>query len=543
MLCVGQRRGAELPPRRPSFLFAPSRVFAPLHLFAPLRRPFAMSRRFFLPFAVLGALASLFALALRTEDGPPIPPPTPPPAIEALPGLDPNRDDPGRLAKVIASAHRHPDEQPMYGFCPEHEDAGYNVPRPDLAGLLSLRASEMMDQVRHTYRAGRGSSTLRHGLDALFSGREDEALQTLRKASDRQQNGFDYASSAAIVLGAQALSRGAISDATRFADLAISLAGEDPLSHVLDALVAERSHGQGSMQMALRRAHALSPEEPAVALALGQILAQTVDLPTAIEALSMYLKEAPMDQPIGQLRERLRTQRDLHRDLSHLSGGGLTLLWPSPELSEAEADAIHDELSAALTEAAALLAQRRREELLVVIYRERSDMLASTCVPQWTEGVFDGVLRLHVQSLVPAGHRAAVIRHEILHAQLRSSPIDAPHWFHEGVAQYFAKEESGDHRQSYRMMVRNETYVPFASLEGSFLVISAGSDASLAYHQSLAMVQMLVDLRGERVLAEAVRHLESEGEATRLWEHLLGERATGDELLAFLARRLEHRTR
>lgn len=497
-----------------------------------------MSRRFFITWTLLGCVAASVAFwnhAGMPTDGPPPLPPAEPPA-----SLDPQvqaRDAPLHLAKVL-DPRSTAEEQPVYGFCPEHEEAGYNVPRPDLAALLSLRASEMMDQVRDTYRSRRGSKALRRALDALFSGRQEQALHALRKAPDRHVQGFDYASSAAIVLGAQALSRGALADANRLADLAVTLAAEDPLSHVLDALVAERSHAQGTMQMALRRAHTLDPEEPAVALALGQVLAHTVDLEGAISALSMYLTDAPMDRPIGQLRERLRTQRELHRGLSQLSGGGITLLWPSPELSEQQADEIHDELSAALTEAAAMLEQRRREELLVVIYRERSDMLASTCVPQWTDGVFDGVLRLHMASLSSATRRRGVIRHEILHAQLRSSPVDAPHWFHEGVAQYFAAEESSSHRHSYRMMVRNETYVPFSSLEGSFLVISSGGDASLAYHQSLAMVQMLVDLRGERVLAEAVRHLETSDQPGALWDHLLGERADGEHLLDHLRKHL-----
>lgn len=441
-------------------------------------------------------------------------------------------------APAVSTGRQVP-QQPSYGFCPENQDPGDGVPRPELSTLLAVRASEMMDQARHAYRAQTASPELRRALGALFAGKEDDAILALADAPDRIQDGFDYAASAAIVLGLQALADD-VKDAGRLSARALALAPEDPLTHVLHALVAQRNRAQGDVELALRRAYALAPHEPAIALSLGEALAQTIDLKAAIAALSSYLADAPLDKPIGQLRERLRTQRQLHQGLDQLSGSGITLLWPQPELTPTQADRIHNELASTLAEAADLLEQRRREQLLVVIYRERSELLASTCVPQWTEGVFDGVLRLHADSVRDPNRRRAVIRHEVLHAQLRSVPIHAPHWFHEGAAQFFADEEDAGHQHSYQLMVRNETYVPFSSLEGSFLVISTGRDASLAYHQSLAMVQMMVYHHGPRALAHAVRYLRTETQEPDLWGHMLGESGSGPALLAHLARKLEH---
>ena len=62
------------------------------------------------------------------------------------------------------------------------------------------------------------------------------------------------------------------------------------------------------------------------------------------------------------------------------------------------------------------------------------------------------------------------------------------------------------HERTFKLMVDNRTYVPFPSLEGSFLVISQGRDARFAYHQSLAMIELLVDRRGA---AEPVQNVGS----------------------------------
>lgn len=425
-----------------------------------------------------------------------------------------------------------------YGFCPEDQDSVDSVPRPNLSNLLAVRAAVLMEQVRHTYHQEIGSPQLRRALAALFSGHEEAAIAALAMAPDRIQNGFDYAANAALVLGTQALTQGALAQATRYRELAAGLSPRDPLVHVLGALLAEKDHSPIKVEAALRRAHKLAPNEPAVALTLGQHLAETAELDDAIRALSVYLNDAPIDRPIGQLRERLRTQRQLHQGLRRFSHAGVTLLWPESKLDEAQASAILEELVDTLGEAATLLEQQRREALLVVIYRERSELLASTCVPQWTDGVFDGVLRLHAASVTDAQRRRSILRHEVLHAQLRSVPIHAPHWFHEGVAQYFAEEEGPSHLASYRLMVEHDTYVPFASLEGSFLVISADQDVNLAYHQSLAMVQMLVKQRGPSALADAVRYLRTEPQPAELWQHMLGTASDGPALLAHLTRKL-----
>jgi hypothetical protein len=131
------------------------------------------------------------------------------------------------------------------------------------------------------------------------------------------------------------------------------------------------------------------------------------------------------------------------------------------------------------------------------------------------------------------------VAHETLHAQLEAVAPRAPVWLHEGLAQRFAGQWTRGHEESYRFMIEREVWVPFASLEGSFQVIDDSDDARLAYHQSLAMVELVVERGGERAIQRAVEYLEGGGPPERLLSHLGGDRPfTGEELLAHLRRRV-----
>ncbi len=66
--------------------------------------------------------------------------------------------------------------------------------------------------------------------------------------------------------------------------------------------------------------------------------------------------------------------------------------------------------------------------------------------------------------------------------------------------------------------------IPFPSLDGSFLDIHDPEDARLAYHQSLAMVNLLAARRGERIFADAVHYMREGGDRSELFTHLAGSR-------------------
>ena len=208
--------------------------------------------------------------------------------------------------------------------------------------------------------------------------------------------------------------------------------------------------------------------------------------------------------------QQVRSQ--IEAEFATLQQGGVTLR-SAPEAQSSAPDLLRTVLQS-LEEAAAATGTRRREVLQVVVYRDRSELLAVTCTPSWVGGVFDGTLRLI------SGASEPVIRHETLHAQLAPFVRSAPLWFHEGLAQWFADRGQLQWTRPLTLMAHNQTYIPFASLNDSFLVLTGARDADLAYSQSAAMVAWLVSEHGASVVVEAVSYFAAGGTPNGLFRHL-----------------------
>lgn len=303
------------------------------------------------------------------------------------------------------------------------------------------------------------------------------------------------------------------------------------LPEALEDAEAARKHKDPSAERAaLARAWALAPEEPILAFGYGLKAIHSPDYLSSIDALGRYLAKVPSDAHITRLRSLLMTQAEIQRDFELLrSRRGLSLAYPKDVLSVRDAGAALDEIDLALDEAARLTGTPRRKELYAVLYRDRSELLAVTCAPAWSGAVYDGTLRIPLDAgKVGETH----LRHETLHAQLIPSVGTSPRWFHEGLAQYFEDRGQFRWRQGFGLMVKNHTYVPFSSLDGSFYVFEQDEDAMLAYDQSAAMLHLLVAREGEAGIARAVRLLKS-GPAQGQLADALGLSDT--DLLALLA--------
>jgi hypothetical protein len=145
---------------------------------------------------------------------------------------------------------------------------------------------------------------------------------------------------------------------------------------------------------------------------------------------------------------------------------------------------------------------------------------------------------LQAAALLCSSAELIQLRHESLHAQLSPLAPQAPKWFHEGVAQSFAGEGQWV-RPAWALLVRNRNWIPFASLDGSFQVFEKGSDANLAYAESLALVDYLRETAGEGAIAEALRAFrEGADTPTALARASHRPEVTGADLLEYLARRL-----
>jgi hypothetical protein len=253
----------------------------------------------------------------------------------------------------------------------------------------------------------------------------------------------------------------------------------------------------------------------------------------------------PEDAQLARLRERLVRRRDAMAGGTSATLRGVTLLAPRP-VPRAIVERALSVTDGALAEAARLLGVERRAELSVFVYASHAEMVHATCSQAWVAALYDGALHVDAERLSASEEASTSLRHEALHAALHGALEETsaarrapPTWLDEGLAQYFAPEHPGPER-SFALIARERTFVPLPSMDGAFMVIDDPRDAGLAYHQALLMVLWLVDRRGERGIAEAVRFLSEGGDPTRVLEGV-GAPLDGEALVAFAATAPAHR--
>jgi len=285
---------------------------------------------------------------------------------------------------------------------------------------------------------------------------------------------------------------------------------------------------------ALRKARALLPRDPALGWAIAAATRHSPDLDEAIDGLSDYLAADPSPD-LARLRALLEVQRDIQRDYARVERSGATLLWPREALTPVQADDLLYAVNRSLDDAALLTGTERRRQLTVVAYPGHSELLAVSCTRAWTAAVYDGTLRI-VLSARDGGADAKIVRHETLHAQVSRFASKAPRWFHEGLAQSFADQT--DRRRGWPLMVKNRVWVPFSSLDGSFQAFEQNEDASLAYVQSYAMVELMRECGTDAAVARAIEDFQQGLTTDAVLQRACGRPVTGEQLLDFMARKL-----
>jgi len=469
----------------------------------------------------LGLLAGALAFGWWSRDRavPSVAPPPPAPMEPAPtepPRVAPAPAQPATLAPTLVPGCSRTEGEPI---------------GPSLADTANERMGELWDRTRYLLNAGEGSEELRAGLRALLTQDTERAFAALRDAPDRVVDGFDIASAAAFAQVIRALGADGDPDAA-LADLA-AVAPEGALHPLAAALVARQREDDAEELAALTTAFART-DDPAVAFALASTATRQGQSALGLEALRAYAAEYPDDEWARGMLPLVAHRAEVESTMVETTRGGVTLRH-APGFGARSARAVHEGILRALHEAAELLGVERRPTLVAILYPDRETLVAVTCGPEWTGGLFDGALRLdggaRPESL------AVTVRHESLHAQLAAVAPRAPLWLHEGLAQVFEERTPPALERTLTLMVRERTYVPFASLEGSFVVIDDAQSARFAYHQSYAMVAALLDREGPDTLRRAVAHLRTGGDPTAVLSAMSARPFTGDELLAWVEAR------
>ncbi len=401
---------------------------------------------------------------------------------------------------------------------------------PSLADSANLLNGELWDRARGLMNDRRASPELREGLRSLARGDAERALPLLREAPDRVQDGFDLAAAGAFAQVIRAL--GGVGDVDGALE-GLANVDRDGLAPMAEALVARQRGDDRTELEALTRAFR-QRDDPAIAFALASTALRTGESALALEALDVYLESFGDDPWAVGMRPVVARRAELESSMRELEREGVRLRY-AMSFERTAAVSVLDRVVGSLEDAARWLGEPRRPTLTVLLYENRRAYGEATCGPSWSGGLFDGSLRLNGQLLL--SHLWVTVRHESLHAQLAHVAPRAPLWLHEGLAQHFQEHTPPELERTLALMARERTYVPFPSLEGSFVVIEDGQSARFAYHQSYAMVAAILEREGQGALRRVVTHLKGGGDPRETLEVMAQRPFTGDDLLAWIAAR------
>ncbi len=175
------------------------------------------------------------------------------------------------------------------------------------------------------------------------------------------------------------------------------------------------------------------------------------------------------------------------------SVGSITLAWrtePDLELPPISPAMIGRIAEGLLEDAADATGTTVRGHLTVVIYPTIAQLRADTHAPIWAGGLYDGAVRIAESRVEGTGVNLAVLRHEIMHAQLHSTVGCMPSWFNEGIATYF---ENNPDLHAIVDLVREHELLDVEAMAAPAIQDLPAKHEERLYTESLAMVMYALD--------------------------------------------------
>jgi len=332
-----------------------------------------------------------------------------------------------------------------------------------------------------------------------------DALQSL------EQGNASTAASAYFIAGKHEFSRGDFNQARTYFEAALRFEPENPpiLSYMAAVLVrtGNASQAVSYAEHAVRAA----PDSADALNVLGYAQFAADRNQEAIRSWKRSLELRP-DAAIAQLLAKAQREASTEADYSERESSHFTLRYEGQQTSESLRRELIASLESDYDDLVRQLGAAPRSSIPVILYTGQA-FFDVTQAPSWTGAINDGKLRIPisgVSSVTP--ELARVLKHELAHSFINYiSNGRCPQWLHEGIAQAMEpKPLVNGHRLAQLFQAQRE--IPLNALEGSFMQFSP-AEATLAYDESLAAVQYIIDTYGVGDVQRILQRL-GEGSST-----------------------------
>lgn len=302
------------------------------------------------------------------------------------------------------------------------------------------------------------------------------------------------ARSASVQQGWQALQAGDGERAAAIFQQALTSRPNDDMLNFGAGMAAHLLGHEDEAERSLKKAVQLNPRLTEAEKVLGIIEYGIGNLDEAIAAYEQLLAQRPGDADVSGRLDAWRKEFAIHSGLTQRNDGRFSIIFEGSTDSEL-ADRALAVLDAAYWRIGGAIGAYPSSSITVTLYTEQQfhDL---TGAPEWSDGLFDGRIRLPVkgaQQNLPEFDR--VLAHELTHAMITGlAPRGVPPWLHEGLASYFEPHDLA----SARRVLRQTGPVPSDVLLNGFTRLN-GRQAAAAYAESLLLADILMQRAGTRM--------------------------------------------
>ncbi|MBI3621354.1 MAG: tetratricopeptide repeat protein [Nitrospirae bacterium] len=383
---------------------------------------------------------------------------------------------------------------------PSLQSEGPNAPHPDTdnaEGAAAYEAGRYRDAVRAFERAlvrRPDNAVLRHnmaaataalGWSAISNRDPDEAIRQFRTAIEYERT-----------------------EASLYAGLGAAYQLRRESSKAIEAY---------------RAAVALDPTRVELYEQLADLLYQRNQMDDAIALLTSGIQRVREPDRLSALLAKMTREQSLQNRFLQTGTRHFLLQFDGGENREM-AYQILDLLELAYRDVGQAFGIFPDEEITVILYNNEQ-FRDVTQTPAWTNGVYDGKIRLPSGGTVPdRSLLARVLYHEYTHVIVHElSENRAPTWLNEGLAVYFEGLSSGNLPASQDAASRSlarvppAALIPLTALHGSFLEFSS-EQAATAYAESFSATQYLINRYGLPRVKELLQQLSASRPFDRAFE-------------------------
>jgi hypothetical protein len=335
----------------------------------------------------------------------------------------------------------------------------------------------------------------------IQDGRVDpDALSSLEQAGNGPATAAGY-----FIAGKHEFDHGNAAKSRTYFEAALRFDSENPtILNYYAALLVRTGNATEALPYAERAVRA-APDSPDALTVLGYVQFAADHTAEAIRAWKHSLDLRP-DATVQKYLEKAQRDATAEADYSQHESSHFTLKYEGKQTSDTLRGQLVATLESEYDDLVRELGIAPRNSIPVVLYTEQS-FFDVTQAPSWSGAVYDGKLRIPINGLSSVTPELArVLKHELAHSFISQlSGGRCPQWLNEGIAQAVEPKQLS-HGQLLAELFRTQREIPLNALEGSFMQFS-GTQATVAYEESLAAVQYISDTYGMSDLQRILERL------------------------------------